>query len=232
MKIIPVIDICKGRVVHAKSGQRKNYKPVHSRLCKSTAPLSIVQAFLGLYPFDTLYIADLDAISGDGDNQESILEITETFKSLQIWLDNNWMQTGNSPGLSTVPVIGSETGVTISDLDRLTRQTGTFILSLDHKDGRFLGDQGLLHENKYWPGDIIVLNLSLVGTSSGPDFELVKTVKALAGDRRIYYGGGIRNIKDMECLADLGLTGVLVATLLHDGMLDSQQIETMDSAME
>ena len=61
MKIIPVIDILNGRVVHAIKGQRHNYQPLESVLFKSTEPLEVAKGFKAL-GFTELYVADLDAI--------------------------------------------------------------------------------------------------------------------------------------------------------------------------
>ena len=229
MKIIPVIDVCNGQVVHAKSGHREQYKPVQSKLCKSALPVPIVQAFLELYPFEIIYIADLDAIRGNGNNLDCIQEITKTFKNLQIWLDNNRMDTGNIPGKQITTVIGSESGINDRELEQLPTQHDPFVLSLDYRQGDFLGDQSLLSGKNSWPEDIILLNLSLVGSSMGPDTKLIKSVQAHAPGRRIYYGGGIRNKTDIVTLDGLGLDGVLVATLLHNGLLDQHQVKEIHS---
>ncbi len=61
MKIIPVIDILNGKVVHAVKGQRHNYQPLESILFKSTEPLEVAKGFKAL-GFSELYVADLDAI--------------------------------------------------------------------------------------------------------------------------------------------------------------------------
>ncbi|MEW8382346.1 MAG: nickel transporter, partial [Candidatus Thiodiazotropha taylori] len=64
MKLIPVIDLMNGIVVRAIRGQRQSYLPSSTPLCQSSQPEAVISALLSLYPFDTLYIADLDAITG------------------------------------------------------------------------------------------------------------------------------------------------------------------------
>ena len=64
MDIIPVIDLMGGQAVHAKLGRRDEYRPLQSRLCRTSRPLDVAEALLALYPFRTLYLADLDAIRG------------------------------------------------------------------------------------------------------------------------------------------------------------------------
>ncbi len=61
LKVIPVIDILNGIVVHAVRGKRQEYRPLTSILCKSVEPLEVAKAFKAL-GFSELYIADLDAI--------------------------------------------------------------------------------------------------------------------------------------------------------------------------
>ena len=75
MEIIPVIDLMHGQVVHARMGQRQHYQPIQSLLCSSSAPIDVVSALLELYPFERMYIADLDAITGQGDHLATILHI-------------------------------------------------------------------------------------------------------------------------------------------------------------
>jgi phosphoribosylformimino-5-aminoimidazole carboxamide ribotide isomerase len=57
MQIIPVIDVKNGIVVHARGGDRAKYQPLASPLAESAAPVDAVAGLLGLFPFDTLYVA-------------------------------------------------------------------------------------------------------------------------------------------------------------------------------
>ena len=61
MKVIPVIDVLNGIVVHAVRGIRKEYQPLQSVLTKSVEPLEVAMAFKNI-GFSDLYVADLDAI--------------------------------------------------------------------------------------------------------------------------------------------------------------------------
>ena len=62
LKIIPVIDVLGGVVVHAVRGRRKEYQPLKSGLCESTDPVDVAAALKAL-GFSELYVADLDAIT-------------------------------------------------------------------------------------------------------------------------------------------------------------------------
>ena len=85
--VIPVMDLMGGKVVRALRGERHAYQPLQSRLCSSAEPLEVTQALLGLYPFKTLYIADLDAIQQRGNHLSTLIELRETYPDIEIWVD-------------------------------------------------------------------------------------------------------------------------------------------------
>ena len=64
----PVIDLKGGHVVRAFRGERASYAPIVTPLAASSAPQEVVAGFLRLHDFDTIYVADLDAIERRGDH--------------------------------------------------------------------------------------------------------------------------------------------------------------------
>jgi hypothetical protein len=64
MEIIPVIDLKGGLVVRARMGQRDQYRPIETPLSPTSHPADVVQGLMSVFPFRTLYVADLDAIEG------------------------------------------------------------------------------------------------------------------------------------------------------------------------
>jgi len=230
MHIIPVIDLYQGQVVHAVRGQREHYQPVRSLLCTGSDPCAIVQAMLNLYPFTTLYIADLDAIQSNKENKDVIDELQQEFPHLAFWLDSGKFRKEDFSDVyhsSTTYVIGSETGVTAEMFDKLTAIIPEPVLSLDFKAGVFSGDTGLLHQPELWPKNIIVMNLARVGSSKGPDMALLNNIKSTSAGKNIYMAGGIRNINDLKMLDDNGVVGALVATALHNGSLTGQELSAL-----
>ena len=87
MRIIPVIDIRNGAVVRAVAGRRADYRPLVSRLTAAVTPVETARDLMAFYPFDTLYIADLDAIEGRSDNRSAIRAIGDCFPDLELWVD-------------------------------------------------------------------------------------------------------------------------------------------------
>ena len=230
MEIIPVIDLKGGQAVHARKGERQAYRPIKSPLCPDSAPLAVVRSYLELYPFPTLYVADLDAILQQGDNLTALEAIAAAYPGLTLWVDSglghvNAFERWRAHGLG-LPVIGSET---LSDLvlpEQLAAQSKRFILSLDYQDDRFLGPAELLTRNDVWPDDIIVMTLARVGSADGPDLTRLKEIRGSAPDRRVFAAGGLRDAGDLTHLVQSGAAGVLVASALHDGRLTAEDVQS------
>ena len=64
MRIVPVLDLKGGVVVHARRGQRAEYAPLRSPLVDGCEPVAVARALCAAVPDETLYVADLDAIAG------------------------------------------------------------------------------------------------------------------------------------------------------------------------
>lgn len=229
MDIIPVIDLLNGQVVHARRGDRQNYRPVQSLLCDGSEPLSIVRSLLELYPFKRLYIADLDAIQGHDGHDATIQTIRQQYPGLEIWLDAairdaktalTWRRRG------VLCVIGSESLADIETYALITQPLeNQCALSLDFARGDFLGPAGLLQQPALWPTRVIAMNLDRVGSGGGPDAALLRTLQS--GARLLYAAGGVRGETDLQSLAAEGIAGALVASVLHSGRLGSQQIDAI-----
>ena len=112
MQAIPVIDLMGGKVVHARMGDRASYQPLESPLSTTSDPVAVVNGLLSVFPFSTLYAADLDAIQTDGDNLSTLRRIRAEFPALQLWVDNGAMDSAALEALIGAnlgtPVIGSE----------------------------------------------------------------------------------------------------------------------------
>lgn len=219
-----MLDLKDGQVVHASGGTRSEYRPIQSPLSPDASPLPLVQALLNNYSCQRLYIADLDAITETGHHIDLIRLIQQLFPHLELWVDNG-LRTADSlhhyyQQLPGRPVIGSET---LTDLELLTkrdRHINEPILSLDFNAAGILGDHELEMRPDLWPKDVIVMSLDHVGSSRGPDFSRLARIHKLAGKRRIFAAGGIRNHQDLSLLEKAGIQGVLTATALHSGMIN------------
>ena len=102
------------------------------------------------------------------------------------------------------------------------------ILSLDYKDDRFLGPAGPAVSASLWPQRIIVMTLSRVGSRGGPDLDLSAPLARRAPAKKIFAAGGVRGGEDLLALADCGISGVLVATALHERRIGRAEIAAVD----
>ena len=230
MEIIPVIDLMGGVVVHARRGERQNYQPLHSPLCVGCEPADVVDGYLTVHPFSTIYIADLDAITGKGDSGPVIARLRREFPGLQFWVDNaladasacrNWLRLGYGD-----LVIGSEAQCDASAIKDLAQESSAsrIILSLDFMDGKFLGPDSLPAQPSIWPQRIIAMTLSRVGSDSGPDFALLDQLRTKAPAKKLFAAGGVRGGEDLIELNRRGISGVLVASALHAGRIGKREI--------
>ncbi len=210
-----------GLVVHARRGERERYQPLRSTLCQGAEPLTVVAALLGLYPFTALYIADLDAIQGQGDHGAVIAAIRRANPALQIWLDAAVSDRNAFDALTArtlcVPVVGSESLRTSAWLADLAPQAA--ILSLDHRDGERLGPNELWQQPQLWPQRVLAMNLRRVGAAEGPDLDLIRKLQQARQGVQVFAAGGVRDMQDIDVLRESGAAGALVATALHSGAI-------------
>src|SRR5262244_3681543 len=88
MQVIPVLDLKGGAVVHARMGQRAQYRPIETPLSPTSNPIDVARGLLSIYPFSSFYIADLDAITGAGNNDAALTELRGEFPQSTFWVDN------------------------------------------------------------------------------------------------------------------------------------------------
>src|SRR5436305_7111701 len=84
MRIVPVLDLKGGVVVHARRGQRADYAPLRSPLVEGSEPVAVARALCAVCRAPTVYVADLDALAG-GPVNEAIL--TAVSSVAEPWVD-------------------------------------------------------------------------------------------------------------------------------------------------
>lgn len=236
MRVTPVLDVMNGVVVHAYKGERSRYKPLESRLCSSVDPIEVARTFYRL-GFREIYVADLDAIERGELNRSLYSGIREA--GLKLMLDAGVRCYRDIPVLLRLQVdevvVGSETMSSLDELRRAVAENpGRVTASIDVKAGVIqspIPEVRRLGVEEY--ADVlaglgvrsaILLELSKVGSGSGVDSRLVGRIV----DRfdRLYVGGGVRSIEDLEKLESLGVYGVLVATALHRGWITVEELRS------
>lgn len=243
MKILPVIDLSHGHVVQAVAGRREDYRPIVSHLTPYCRPLDVALALRESFGFQELYIADLDAIAGSPTDLATLDLLRD--HGFACWVDAGVRDPHQASTLAqhTAAVIaGLESLQGPAALADICQSLGDrAIFSLDLKAGKPLGNVAA------WPGPHpfllarhaielgarrqIVLDLSRVGTSTGIGTEdLCSRIVKECPHVELFAGGGIHTAADIRRLAALGLTGVLIASALHDGTLTPHDIRMASGA--
>lgn len=225
MKIIPVIDLKDGVVVHAKQGNREQYRPIHTNLCKSSDVFQVINAFLGVYEFDTFYIADLNAITHQGNHDHLIAEVLTRFPQLTFWIDKGYQTYSRRTQIhrNALPVLASESyqDETISEIKAYKND---FVLSLDYSNSEALGAKNLFSDPTFWPKHIIIMTLARVGSNQGPDLNKLTEFCRQYPDKHFIAAGGVRDKHDLAALNEAGVYQALVASALHSGAIKTGDI--------
>ncbi len=235
MQIIPAIDILQGQVVHARPGARKDYLPIQSSLSDAAAPEAIIDALLDLFPFKIIYLADLDAIRERRSevNKHLICRLLLKYPQISFWLDAGIDGTHSLPDHRDTgccrPIYGTENKLHHRELDKLIAARPELIISLDCTAAGLTGNTDILDDTTHWPDTIIIMSLHKVGSGSGPDIGALNQVKRPLGDRNIFAAGGIRNKRDLQQLHENGFAGGLIATALHNGVIDESDLVAIAS---
>jgi len=219
IEIIPVLDIMNGLVVHAVAGRREEYKPIKdSVLSDKPHPYPILSSLKSM-GFTSVYIADLDAIRGRGDNSGVI-------------------RTAVALNFKVLADVGRK-GLSLADTSDVTYIVGTEYVEYPGEvrllNGRAVsldmrGDE-VMFSNTYVKVDdileifkvmelkkILVIDLSRIGTESGVN-RVVASKLAEHFPGKLIVGGGVRSEDDVLYLKSLGVAGVLVATAIHKGVV-------------
>jgi phosphoribosylformimino-5-aminoimidazole carboxamide ribotide isomerase len=247
MQIIPVIDLKNSLVVHGVAGNRAEYQPVQSRIADSPQPGDVARGFRQRYGFRTAYVADLDALAGHPPDWQSLAEIHA--EGLDVWVD-----AGVADGIAARrmvshqqyneirphPVVALESLPNLAAVYEVLQVVGVerTIFSLDLRGGqpltrvpewttatpcqlsRMAADAGYRR--------LLILDLAEVGCSRGVDSlaRLCTELRELGWDELIA-GGGVRSLEDLRTLKDAGCHAALVATALHQGTLNPNDISTL-----
>jgi phosphoribosylformimino-5-aminoimidazole carboxamide ribotide isomerase len=238
MRILPVIDLLDGQVVHAVGGRRHEYRPVISRLCKGSSPLTVARAFREHFGLAELYLADLDAINGRPTAHNILAKLHDD--GFALWVDagvRNLQEARVLADTGASIVVGLETLAGPDSLSEIvTEYRERVMLSLDLRDGEPLG------RRKGWKQTdargiaaevvalgvlrLLVLDLARVGVAAGTGTEeLCATLTGKYPHVEILAGGGIRDLTDLLRLKDCGVSAVLIASALHNGRLTRADIE-------
>ena len=246
MKVLPVLDLLDGHVVRGVAGRRQEYRPVQSTLTVSSDPLQVATAIRERFGLGELYVADLDAILHHRPHLAVLRMLAEA--GFTMLVDAGIRRAEDAATILAAGaqkiVAGLETLAGPAELVALIRRWGTecVVFSLDLKGGELLGNQA------EWSSvpleivraavsagctQIIVLDIAHVGTAAGlPTLPLCETVRRAFPHITIITGGGVRDVDDLQRLAESAVDAVLIASALHGGAISPADIECLGRSGE
>jgi phosphoribosylformimino-5-aminoimidazole carboxamide ribotide isomerase len=227
MRIVPVLDLKGGVVVHARRGERARYRPLRSPLVDGCEPVAVARALCALVGSDRLYVADLDALGGAPIDVATIAALSAV---TQPWVDAGATSAERARALAragaTRNVVGTES---LTDDHRGAATGPRRVLSVDLRDGALISPRRELAgrapaaaaglARTLGVGEVVVIDLALVGSRAGPALGAVAELAAALPGVDVYAGGGVRDDDDLRALERAGAAGALVATALHDGAI-------------
>lgn len=248
MRVIPVLDLLGGIAVHARRGERETYQKLQGVLIERRAaaegrpyqadPLDLIQAFREKLGRNEVYIADLDAIQGKGDNLSLIAEIARE-ASMDLLVDAGVRRDEEIRRLLDLGVekviVASETMEDLGAVSGIVERFGRarLIFSMDTKGRRVLWgsdraptnpDEVAARIKGLGINEVILLEMERIGTEAGVDIDFVTPLIRKVPELNILVGGGIRDKTDLIALKRIGASGALVATAFHTGRITQEDL--------
>jgi len=241
--IIPVLDVKEGQAVHAVGGARDRYQPVRTILHESSRPIDVARAYRNRLRLHSLYLADLDAITGGTPHlslHESLLN-----DGFRLFLDAGLTDCSHATRFLEHPsltlVVGLETIQGPRQAQAILDRAGPerVVFSLDQRDGRPITASPEAWAERTPAGiadrviglgfqRLLLLDLARVGTGRGPaSVDLLRQLRHSGAAREILVGGGIAGIADVRRLKEEGASGVLIGSALHDGRVGLQELSAL-----
>jgi HisA/HisF family protein len=228
MRIVPVLDLKGGIVVHARRGQRAEYAPLRSPLVDGCEPVMVARALCELCATISLYVADLDAIGGAPVDVTTLAELSQTTEP---WVDAGAVSPESAAALARAGVarnvIGTESLGAAGPGAGVPATLPPPVLSVDLRSGRLISPRPELAGREPAAAvplaielavrELLVIDLARVGSGEGPAIGAVAQLAAALPGLAIYAGGGVRDDDDLRALESAGAAGALVATALHEG---------------
>ncbi|RZN38030.1 MAG: phosphoribosylformimino-5-aminoimidazole carboxamide ribotide isomerase [Methanosarcinales archaeon] len=224
-RTILVLDIFDGIVVHAVRGMREQYLPIKgaSSVCETSDAVEIVRA---LNP-DEVYAADLNRIRelAAGDNFPVVRDVSNYCKTILSCGIRSAEDALLGLEIADTVTIGTENADfnVIGQACELADDASRLHVNIDLMNGKILTNtkialtplEAVDKLNDYPINHLIIIDLTKVGTESGINTGFLEEAVARS-DHPIIFGGGVRDMDDLNLLRDIGVAGALVATGVHN----------------
>lgn len=245
MKLVPVMDVRSGRVVHAAAGGRDGYAPLASRFAVPDRPVELAAHLRERWGPRTLYVADLDALAGARPDLDLVGRLSAAGHSVRV---DAGVDRARRAGLlrdagAAEVVVGLETLRGWSGLRESARVVGRdrLVFSLDLREGTPVTPAWGSGAPPETPGElarraadagagrIVAMELARVGSGTGPDLPLLRACRRAAPRTALTAAGGIRGGDDVRAAERVGCDECMVATALYGGALDPSVVERLEA---
>lgn len=234
-EVLGVVDLRQGRAVRARGGRRDEYAPI-ARVAGEIIPegdaVALARTYVERLGVSGLYVADLDAI--EGRQPQAALSRAIGSIGAPLWLDAGVASVADTRRAldvgATRVIVGLETLPSFQVLESIVQEAGRprVAFSLDLRNGQPMTRAKELEPQQpqelvaravdAGADTVIVLDLARVGAGKGLDLELIGRLAA-SHSVRLFAGGGVRDLHDLERLRSAGCVGALVASALLDAQL-------------
>lgn len=246
MKLVPVMDVRSGRVVHAAGGGRDGYAPLGRRFDVPDRPLELAARVRQRWGPRTLYLADLDALAGERPDLELVGRLAADGHRLRVDAGAAGARGAlllRDAGAAEV-VVGLETLGGWGGLREAAGAVapGRVVFSLDLREGTPVTAAWGAGRPPEAPGElarraadagagrIVAMELARVGSGAGPDLTLLRRCRRAAPATPLTAAGGVRDADDVRAAGRSGCDECMVATALYGGALGPAVVERLEAA--
>ncbi|SRR6266700_261251 len=245
MDIIPVIDIQDGIAVQVRRGEPQKFYPLESILVDSADPLSVLQALQEKLMCSIFYVIDLNARHREGDNFK-IIKKMGAIDGVNILVDAGVDTVQSARQLmemgSVKSIVGTKHLDSIQQAIRILETIGidNVIFNLQMEQYEVYANSAEVRRLKpieiiyqlwdYGQKEFILIELFTIGTVQGVHghflqflHDIIERFKGI----KVITGGGIRDVQDLVTLKDIGVSGAMLGTALHKGIITAEDIAVL-----
>ena len=222
MEVYPAIDLMDGKAVRLYKGRRDSVKAYGD-------PVKIAERFAELV--DKIHIVDLDgAFEGFPRNLGVVKRIIDE-TGLRVQLGGGLRSYKAIERAYEIGVENVIIGTKAFDIEFLRRITGDFTgitVSLDSKGGKVAVrgwiESGIPVERAYkalrdYVNRFVYTSIERDGTLTGTE-----EIERFWESEEFIYAGGVSSAKDVEKLAEIGFSGVIVGKALYEGLVTLEEL--------
>jgi phosphoribosylformimino-5-aminoimidazole carboxamide ribotide isomerase len=231
MEIYPAIDLMNGHCVRLVKGRRTTRKIYYRNPLEAASRFAAEGA-------SRLHVVDLDAAMGAGENVKEVTEIIggvnvkvqvaggiRTLEKARSLLNMGAFRVVFSTAVVKNPSILEEAAETLGpEKVALALDLMGNIVMVEgwRKRGSIEASRLIDYANQLSLGAVIYTSIAADGTLRGVDFEAAERVRRMVKVPLIL-AGGIRSVKELKRLDDIGVDGAILGKALYEGAINLRE---------